>query len=81
MKIPFEKEKSSDENKQVPNLPILFNSLCNYFRYDLVSEANANVDSKVIMEYDQICTEIANTISVIASYGIQDIKDQEGKNK
>ena len=37
LKVPFEKEKSSDENKQVPNLPIMFNALCAFMRYELPS--------------------------------------------
>jgi len=35
LKEPIAKEKSSDETKQVPNLPTLFNSLCNPLRYQL----------------------------------------------
>lgn len=77
-KVPFEKEKSSDENKQVPNLPILFNSLCNYLRYDLAQTNAIDNDFKSVIQYDVLCTEISNTISAIASYGIQEIKDQEG---
>lgn len=67
-KIPFEKEKASDENKQVPNLPILFNSLCPLLRYEIPTENLA--DDKVLLQYDYICAEIANTVSTIASYGI-----------
>lgn len=35
LKVPFEKEKSSDENKQVPNMPVLFNSICPLLRYEI----------------------------------------------
>ena len=31
----------------------------------------------MVLSYDKICEEIANTIASIAAFGIQDIKDQE----
>lgn len=50
LKVPFEKEKSSDENKQVPNLPILFNALCPLLRYELPRDAE--IDAKFLQQYD-----------------------------
>lgn len=37
-KVPIRKEKSSDETKQVPNLPMLFNSLCPFLRFHIVNQ-------------------------------------------
>jgi len=73
LKVPFEKEKASDENKQVPNLPILFNALCPLLRYELPRDGEADI--KLIQQLDSVCCEIANTVSAIASYGIQELKD------
>lgn len=50
LKVPFEKEKSSDENKQVPNLPILLNALCHLLRYEIPREAD--IDIKIVQQYD-----------------------------
>ena len=36
LKVPFNKEKSSDENNHVPKLPQLFNALCPLLKYDSV---------------------------------------------
>ena len=47
LKVPFEKEKSSDENKQVPNMPVLFNALCPLLRYEITIENNNNDDLKI----------------------------------
>jgi hypothetical protein len=47
LKVAFEKEKASDENKQVPNLPILFNALCPILRYELPRD-EADIDDKII---------------------------------
>jgi hypothetical protein len=35
LKLPIQKEKSSDETKQVPNLPQMFNSLCLVLKFDI----------------------------------------------
>ena len=43
LKVPFEKEKASDENKQVPNLPILFNALCPLLRYELPRDEDTDL--------------------------------------
>ena len=77
-KVAFEKEKSSDETKQVPNLPTLFNALCLLLKYEFPLEGEDEEEQlEYAQQYELICTEIANTVSAIASYGIQEIKDQE----
>ena len=43
LKVPFEKEKASDENKQVPNLPLLFNAMCEVLRYEIPRDANVDI--------------------------------------
>ena len=59
-------------------MPILFNSLCPLLRYEIPND-DSEPDLKILQQYDSLCGEVANTVSAIASYGIQDIKDQEGK--
>jgi hypothetical protein len=68
-RIPFVKEKSSDENIHVPNIPVFLNSLCPLLKYETPDRS---------MDYEAMCVEIANTISEIASYGIQELKETEG---
>jgi hypothetical protein len=53
LKVPFEKEKSSDENKQVPNLPVLFNALRGILSYEIPFQQSTN-DTKVqiLSQYD-----------------------------
>ena len=81
LKLPIMKEKSSDETKQVPNLPVVFNALCPLLRYNIqIEETGEDVDlGQVVAEFEKVCEEIANTISMIASQGVQEIKDQQGK--
>lgn len=55
---------------------MLFDSLCPLLRYELPKDND--IDIQQVQKFDKICEEIANTITAIASYGIQDIKDQEG---
>jgi hypothetical protein len=70
--MPIIKEKSSDETKQVPNLPIVFNALCPMLRYNIpIEETAEDVDlGQVVAEFEKVCEEIANTISMIASHGV-----------
>mmetsp|Transcript_31271 Transcript_31271/g.23236 ORF Transcript_31271/g.23236 Transcript_31271/m.23236 type:complete len:231 (-) Transcript_31271:1656-2348(-) len=72
LKVPFEKERASDENEHVPNLPLLFNALCSILKWETRSD-----DEEIAQQLELIDMEIANVISEIASYGVQDIKDQE----
>ena len=68
LKVPFEKEKASDESKQVPNMPILFNALCPLIRYEIPSESDEDI--AIVQKYDKICVEVANVVTAVASYGI-----------
>jgi hypothetical protein len=78
--MPIMKEKSSDETKQVPNLPVVFNALCPMLRYNIpIEETAEDFDlGQVVAEFEKVCEEIANTISMVASQGVQEIKDQQG---
>ncbi len=61
---------------QVPNLPAIFNSLCPILRYNIPVAEESQIDlSQICYEFEKVCEEIANTISVIASQGVQEVKD------
>ncbi len=79
LKIPITKEKSSDETKHVPNMPVLFNSLCQLLRYSipLVETENEGELAAIFQEYEKVCEGVATTISSIAASGVQEIKDQQ----
>jgi len=51
-KIPFQKEKASDELHQVPFLPTFFNSLCEYlkFEYDVPEDREPTEEELGLME-------------------------------
>ena len=74
LKEPIAKEKSSDETKQVPNLPALFNSLCHPLKYH-IEQSEHELDNMILKQYITLQEEIANTIGIMASEGVQDIKD------
>ena len=50
-------------------------------KYNIPIEEKAeDVDlHHVSEEFEKVCEEIANTISMVASHGVQEIKDQQGK--
>ena len=77
LKIPIEKEKSSDETKQVPNLPLLFNALCPLLRLQIqpVQNEDGSYDTNAALGYEKVSEEVATTIATIAAQGVQDIKD------
>lgn len=76
LRLPIEKEKSSDETKQVPNLPLVFNSLCPLLKYHIQPDpSTGEVDLNIVQEYERVCESIATTLSIIASEGVQEIKD------
>lgn len=75
LKLPIQKEKSSDETKQVPNLPLLFNALCPILRYQVPSTEDQDLDLAAAQEFEHICEEIANTVAIMAGEGVQQIKD------
>ena len=53
LKLPIMKEKSSDETKQVPNLPVVLNALCPLLRYNIpIEETAEDVDlEQVVAEF------------------------------
>ena len=79
LKVPFVKELASDELSQVPNMPLAFNALCLILKMELnLPEAEMSSDDiESLQQLDNARCEIANTISVIASEGINEIKEQE----
>jgi hypothetical protein len=60
LKMPIEKEKSSDETKQVPNMPVMFNSMCAILRYSPAEHGRS------LPEYERVSEEVASTIAIIA---------------
>lgn len=81
-KVPFVKELASDELSQVPNMPIAFNALCVLLKTDIQSgipddEEISMEEQEYLLQFDSAKCEIANTISILASEGIDKIKDQE----
>ena len=68
LKVPFKKEKSSDENSHVPRLPMLFNSLCPLMKFECPNDS---------VNYDNLTGAIANLITEFASYGIKELRDKE----
>jgi len=80
LKVPFVKELASDELSQVPNMPMAFNALCLLLKTDIPIQLEADIsieESEFLMQFDQAKCEIANTISVLASEGVEEIKEQE----
>ena len=71
---------SSDEIKEVPNVPLVLNALCNMLK----AEFNIADDRELTLEeqesfgqFESSKCEIANTIASIASEGVKDIQEQE----
>jgi uncharacterized protein YgbK (DUF1537 family) len=79
LKVPFVKEISSDELTQVPNMPMVFDALCLLLKMQIQipqEEISSDVADS-LQALDRAQCEIANTISVIASEGVNEIKEQE----
>lgn len=68
LKVPLKKEKSSDENSQVPKLYVLFNALWPLLKFDCPNEA---------VQYDNVCCQIGNLITELASYGVKELREKE----
>lgn len=68
LKVPFKKEKSSDENSHVPKLPQLFNALCPLIKFECPNDA---------AKYDTVCCQVASLITEFASFGIKEIREKE----
>ena len=69
---------SSDEIKEVPNVPLVLNALCNLLK----AEFNIADDRELTLEeqesfgqFESSKCEIANTIASIASEGVKDIQE------
>jgi len=78
LKVPFVKELASDELSQVPNMPMAFNALCLLLKTEIPIPEEGDIsieESEFLMQFDQAKCEIANTISVLASEGVDDIKE------
>ena len=78
LKVPFVKELASDELSQVPNMPMAFNALCLLLKTEIPFPEEGDIsieESEFLMQFDQAKCEIANTISVLASEGVDDIKE------
>ena len=78
LKVPFVKELASDELSQVPNMPLPFNALCNILKSEVPLAPGEDLsleDVEFLQQFDQAKCEISNTISVIASEGVKEIKE------
>lgn len=80
LKVPFVKELASDELSQVPNMPLAFNALCLLIRMEVPLSADDEIsdsEAEFMGQLEAVQCEIANTISMIASEGVDAIKEQE----
>lgn len=68
LKVPFKKEKSSDETSHVPKLPHLFNALCPLMKFDCPNES---------VKYENVCAQVANLITEFASFGVKELREKE----
>ena len=75
LNIPFQKEKSSDELKQVAKIPDVLNALCDLILFEINIEADPS--GALCAQWENTRQEIANCLTNIASQGIEDIKDKE----
>ena len=73
LNIPFEKKKSSDENKQVPKIPLVLDALCDLIMFEVDIESDQ--DGVLTTDWEYCRQEIANTLTTIASQGLEGIKD------
>ena len=75
LNIPFQKKRSSDEFKEVHKIPEMLNALCDLILFEIPLECDP--DGEIMGEWENTKQEIANTLTNIASQGIEDIKDKE----
>lgn len=78
--MPFQKELASDELSQVPNMPLVLNSLCRLIKMQVQVQEDEDLDQEeidLLLQIEQAQCEICNTISVIAQEGISAIREQE----
>ena len=80
LKMPFVKQKASDEIKEVPNMRFMLNALCALLKLQITLSAEAELtieELEQLQQFDASKCEIANTIAHIANEGVTDIKEQE----
>jgi len=77
LNLPFErrKNKSKDVTFIEELLPELLNSLCDLILFDIPMESDST--GNLLSDWEYARQEIANTLTNIASQGIEDIKDRE----
>lgn len=75
LNIPFQKRKSSDELKEVVKIPDVLNALCDLILYEVPLDSDP--EGTLTGDWEFARQEIANTLTNIASQGIEDIKDKE----
>lgn len=75
LNIPFQKEKSGDELKQVHKIPDVLNALCDLILFEV--SLDSDPEGSITADWEYARQEIANTLTNIASQGIEDIKDRE----
>ena len=71
---------SSDEIKEVPNVPLVLNALCNLLKAELRIPAERELsleEQESATQFESSKCEIANTIAAIASEGVKEIQEQE----
>jgi hypothetical protein len=73
--VPFKKEKSSDETKEVPKMISVFNCLCDLITFEINPELDP--EGTVAVEWEYTRTEIANTLTAIANQEASDLIDKE----
>ena len=74
LNIPFHKKKSSDELEEVKKIPLVLDALCDLILFEI---SDFEPDESLIADWEYTRQEIANTLTNIASQGIEDIKDRE----
>jgi hypothetical protein len=68
LKIPYQKQKSSDELTEVEKMPLVFNELSALLNLHITpSNSSSAEDHQLALEWDSVRTGIADTITEIAS--------------
>jgi hypothetical protein len=75
LSIPFEKEKSSDELKEVKKMIYVLDGLCDLILFEVSLENDP--EGIITSEWELARMEIANTLNRIASIEAEEIKNME----
>lgn len=70
IRVPFVKEKSSDELAEVPKMILVFNGLCDLIKFEV--PVDSDPEGLITTEWENARMEIANTFTII---GNQDALD------